>query len=83
MNDYRVHLGVDLVTKENAPVYAAADGKVSKIWEDPLMGCCIAIEHAGNYVTIYKNLNTELVTFCDTYVNLNCVTYVELGSSFL
>ena len=60
MQDYRVHLGIDIETRENAPVYAAADGKVSKIWEDPLMGRCIAIEHAGNYVTIYKNLNTEL-----------------------
>ena len=60
MNDYRVHLGIDLVTKENAPVYAAADGKVSKIWVDPLMGYCIAISHAGNSVTIYKNLAEQL-----------------------
>ena len=60
MNDYRVHLGVDLVTKENAPVYAAADGKVSKIWVDPLMGYCIAISHSGNCVTIYKNLSEQL-----------------------
>ena len=34
MQDYRVHIGVDLATKENAPVYAAADGKISKIWVD-------------------------------------------------
>lgn len=60
MNDYRVHLGIDIVTKENAPVYAAADGKVSKIWVDPLMGYCIAISHSGNSVTIYKNLAEQL-----------------------
>ena len=60
MNDYRVHLGIDLVTKENAPVYAAADGKVSKIWVDPLMGYCIAISHSGNSITIYKNLAEQL-----------------------
>ena len=60
MNDYRVHLGIDLTTKENAPVYAAADGKISKIWLDPFMGYCLAISHSGNCVTIYKNLSDTL-----------------------
>ncbi len=60
MGDYRVHLGVDVVTEENAPVYAAADGKVSKIWEDVKMGYCMAIEHSGECVTVYKNLGKTL-----------------------
>jgi murein DD-endopeptidase MepM/ murein hydrolase activator NlpD len=60
MQDYRVHLGVDLSTKENAPVYAAADGKISKIWVDTLMGYCVAIKHSGDCVTIYKNLAETL-----------------------
>ena len=60
MQDYRVHLGIDLVTKENASVYAAADGKVSKIWVDPMMGYCMAISHSGNCLTIYKNLSETL-----------------------
>lgn len=60
MNDYRVHLGVDIVTEEAAPVYAAADGKIDKIWEDVLMGYCIAIKHSGSCYTIYKNLAATL-----------------------
>lgn len=60
MQDYRVHIGVDLATKENAPVYAAADGKISKIWVDTLMGYCIAIKHSGDCVTVYKNLAETL-----------------------
>ena len=60
MQDYRVHLGIDLATNENAPVYAAADGKISKIWVDTLMGYCIAIQHSGDCVTIYKNLAETL-----------------------
>ena len=60
MKDYRVHIGVDIVTEEAAPVYAAADGKVSKIWEDTLMGYCIAIKHSGDCYTIYKNLAEAL-----------------------
>ncbi len=60
MNDYRVHLGIDVLTEESAPVYAAADGKIAKIWEDVKMGYCMAIEHGGDSVTIYKNLGETL-----------------------
>jgi len=60
MNDYRVHLGVDIETAANAPVYAAADGTVAEVWEDPLMGQCIAVQHSGDAVSIYKNLAAEI-----------------------
>ena len=60
MGDYRIHLGVDMVTKENAPVLAAADGVISQIWDDALMGKCLAISHSGDCYTIYKNLDSEL-----------------------
>lgn len=60
MGDYRVHLGIDIATAEGAPVYAAADGVVSKIWDDALMGRCMAISHDGNVYTFYKNLSTTL-----------------------
>lgn len=60
MNDYRVHIGVDIITEESAPVYAAADGKIDKIWEDTLMGYCIAVKHGGDCYTIYKNLAETL-----------------------
>ena len=60
MKDYRVHIGVDIVTEESAPVYAAADGKITRIWEDTLMGYCIAVKHSGDCYTIYKNLSETL-----------------------
>lgn len=60
MNDYRVHLGLDIVTEESASVYAAADGKIERIWEDVRMGHCIAIKHGGDCYTIYKNLSKAL-----------------------
>ncbi|MBE6556502.1 MAG: M23 family metallopeptidase [Ruminococcaceae bacterium] len=62
LEEYRVHLGIDLVTQENAPVYAAAGGTVSRIWEDPLMGQCIAVRHSGNSYSIYKNLSATLAS---------------------
>ncbi len=60
LNEYRVHIGVDLVTEANAPVYAAADGTVWKIWKDELMGYSMAIKHSGNSCTIYQNLSQTL-----------------------
>lgn len=60
MKDYRVHLGIDIATAANAEVFAAADGTVKKIWEDPMMGWSIAISHSGDCVTVYKNLAKDL-----------------------
>ncbi len=60
MNDYRVHLGIDIATEAASPVYAAADGKIQKIWKDPMMGYSVAIQHSGDAVTIYKNLAETL-----------------------
>lgn len=62
MGDYRVHLGIDVSTAENGPIYAAADGKVSKIWTDPLMGQCVAIDHGDNVLSVYKNLSSVLAS---------------------
>lgn len=60
MGDYRVHLGIDIGAKENAPVSAAADGVIKQIWEDPRMGTCVAVQHGGDCCTIYKNLAKDL-----------------------
>ena len=60
MGDYRVHLGIDIATEENAPVFACADGTIEKIWDDALMGRCVAISHGGDVYTFYKNLDSEL-----------------------
>ena len=57
MGDYRVHLGIDVATDMNAEVYALYDGTVSKIWEDSMMGHCLAIDHGNGLISIYKNLS--------------------------
>ena len=69
-NDYRVHLGMDIMTAENAPVYAAEAGKVTQIWEDPMMGWCVAISHEGEYCTFYKNLSKDLAEGIETGVSV-------------
>ncbi len=60
MGDYRVHLGVDIATEKGAAVYAPAEGTVEKIWDDALMGRCVAISHGDDIYTFYKNLDSAL-----------------------
>lgn len=60
MKDYRVHLGVDINTAEGASVFASADGVIQKVWDDPMMGKCVAIAHDGDSATFYKNLSETL-----------------------
>ncbi len=62
MNDYRVHLGVDINTTAGASVSSAAAGVVKKIWEDPMMGWCIAVAHDGEAISFYKNLERTLAS---------------------
>ncbi len=62
MDDHRTHGGIDIAAELGAPIRAAASGTVTEVWEDPMMGKCIRIDHAGNAVSIYKNLAPELPT---------------------
>lgn len=71
MKDYRVHNGIDIVTEDSAPVYAAADGTVSQVWDDPLMGRCIAISHSGDCYTVYKNLSEKMIEGIEVGVNVS------------
>lgn len=59
MQDYRIHLGIDIATMAGAAVSAMADGVVSQVWEDVRMGHCVAVKHGGDAYTIYKNLSGE------------------------
>jgi len=57
MEDYRTHMGIDINASMGDKVFAAADGRVSNVWHDPMMGQCVKIEHSGNLTTIYRNLS--------------------------
>lgn len=59
MNDYRTHRGVDFACSVGTPVYAAADGVILEIDDDPMMGVTIGIEHSGGAVTRYMGLSED------------------------
>ena len=60
MQDYRVHLGVDICAPVGTEVLSTADGTVAEIWEDAMMGVCVAVMHDGDAVSVYKNLSATL-----------------------
>ncbi len=60
MNDYRPHLGVDISGAVGDDVFACAAGTVKDIWEDPMSGYCISIEHDGGALSIYRNLSASV-----------------------
>ena len=60
MEDYRTHLGIDINASLGDEVKAAADGKITEIWYDPMMGQCVKLEHASGLCTVYRNLSEEL-----------------------
>ena len=57
MGDYRTHEAIDLTSEPGQEVVAVADGVVKNVWQDHFMGTCVAIEHTGNAVSYYKNLD--------------------------
>ncbi len=60
MNDYRVHLGIDISSEVGAPVRAFSDGKIEKIYTDPFMGKTIVIDHGNGLKSYYMNLSDTL-----------------------
>lgn len=60
MNDYRVHLGVDISGAIGDPVYSFSEGTVKEISDHPFMGKTVIISHAGGLESKYMNLANEL-----------------------
>ena len=62
IGEWRCHLGIDFLPSENDLVFAAANGVVSKIYEDHLYGKTIIIDHGNEIKTLYASLGESLVS---------------------
>ena len=61
LGEWRVHTGIDISAEEGSEVYAAAAGKVSRVYSDPFLGKTVEITHDGGIVSVYSNLsNTDV-----------------------
>lgn len=59
LEEWRIHTGIDISTAEDAEVFAAAAGEVTKVYSDPLLGKTVEITHANGSKTLYSNLSAE------------------------
>lgn len=60
MNDYRVHNGVDFDAPIGTPVLCFTDGTVDDVYEDPLMGFTVIVDHGEGLKSVYQNLDGNL-----------------------
>jgi murein DD-endopeptidase MepM/ murein hydrolase activator NlpD len=58
LDEYVVHSGVDIGAPADTQVTAAADGTVTKVYNDDKLGITIEISHGNGIVTKYSNLST-------------------------
>ena len=56
MGDWRVHSGVDIAAPLGAEVVAIAEGTVTKVYQDDLMGTTVVVDHGGGLTSRYQNL---------------------------
>lgn len=55
--DWRLHLGLDIAAEIGTPVLASADGTVTEVREDALLGTVVVIDHGDGVVASYCGLN--------------------------
>lgn len=56
MGDWRTHNGLDIAAPLGTQVLAAANGTVSAIRQDDMMGTIVEIDHGEGLVSLYANL---------------------------
>lgn len=74
MNDFRTHSGIDITGDIGSSVSAFADGVITDIYNDALMGTTVVIKHSGGFVSSYSNLSEQLPQ------GIAVGTVVEVGS---
>ena len=63
LDEWIVHLGVDIKSERTAVVKSAEAGKVIAIKNDPRYGLTVIVEHVNGFKTVYSNLlTTEFVS---------------------
>lgn len=60
LNLWQTHDGIDISAEAGTEVKAAAEGTILNVWEDPLWGICISIDHGNGYVSNYCGVDKNV-----------------------
>ena len=61
LDEWRIHTGLDISAEDGAEVVAAADGEVTRIYTDPMLGSTVEITHSATHKSYYSNLAKDTV----------------------
>lgn len=61
LDEWRIHTGLDISAEDGAEVCSTANGEVTRIYNDPMLGQTIEITHSGTHKSYYSNLNKDTV----------------------
>jgi murein DD-endopeptidase MepM/ murein hydrolase activator NlpD len=73
MGDWRTHAGIDLAAAEGTNVQAVADGTVTAVDYDLILGQVVTVSHSDGLSSIYGNLGEELLVEVGDRVSAGCV----------
>lgn len=76
MMDYRTHLGIDIAAAVGTPVKAVADGVVSNVYEDDMLGVTVEITHNDGKISRYCNLSPTLSADCVKDAEISALTVI-------
>lgn len=76
LNEYKHHSGVDLPGKNGESVYATADGIVTEVGNDRLIGNYVRLQHAYGFTTLYGHLKSVCVSARDSIRIGHVIGYV-------
>lgn len=57
---WQTHNGIDIACENGCNVVAMTKGVVDKVWEDPLWGYCVSVDHKNSVVSHYYGLDKNL-----------------------
>jgi murein DD-endopeptidase MepM/ murein hydrolase activator NlpD len=61
LDEWRIHTGLDIMANEGDDVLAAADGEVTGVYQDPMLGKTVEISHGETHKTYYSNLDASSI----------------------
>ena len=61
LDEWRSHTGIDICTDDGAEVFAVCDGKVTGVYNDPMLGQTVEITHGDTHKSYYSNLAKDTV----------------------
>ena len=61
LDEWRIHTGLDISAEDGAEVSASAEGEVTRVYNDPMLGATVEITHSATHKSYYSNLDKDTI----------------------